>query len=79
MDDDGDSGSGVGQWWMMTMMTTATVAVDDHGSAPLPPRRPCSPTRCVSLPPGAVGGVWPTPPRLLAIEYCNDGGCTVLL
>jgi len=38
VDDDGGSGSGVGQRWMMTRMTTATAAVEDHGGAPpLPP------------------------------------------
>ena len=75
MDDDGGSGSGVGQRWMMTTMTTATAAVDDHGGAPpSPPAVPARQRACFSLPPGAVVGVRPTPPRLLAIEYCDDGG-----
>ena len=76
MDDDSGSGSGVGQPWMMTTMTTATAVVDDHGGAPPVPA--CQHVH-VSLPPGTVGGVWPTPPCFLMIEYCNNGGCTVLL
>jgi hypothetical protein len=75
VDDDGGSGSGVGQRWMMTTMTTATAAVDDHGGAPpSPPAVPARQRARFSLPPGAVVGVRPTPPRLLAIEYCDDGG-----
>ena len=37
MDDDGSSGSGIGQRWMMmtfTLMTTAAAAVDNRGGAP---------------------------------------------
>ena len=50
-----------GQWWMMTTMTTATVAVDDHGGAtPSPPAVPDCRRICVSLPPSAVGGVRPS-------------------
>jgi hypothetical protein len=42
-------------------MTTATVAVDDHGDAtPSPPAVPDCRRVCVFLPPGAVSGVWPS-------------------
>ena len=37
MDDDGGSGSGVGQRWMTTTTTTSVAAVDVHGGAPPPP------------------------------------------
>ena len=54
-------GEGDGQRWMMTAMTTATAAVDDHGGAtPSPPAVPDCRHVCVSLPPGAVGGVRPS-------------------
>ena len=54
-------GGGDGQRWMMTMMTTATAAVDDHGGAtPSPPAVPDCRHVCVSLPPGAVGGIRPS-------------------
>ena len=54
-------GGGDGQQWMMMAMTTATVAVDDHGGAtPSPPAVPDCRRVCVSLPPGAVGGVRPS-------------------
>jgi hypothetical protein len=49
-------GGGDGQRWMMTTMTTATAAVDDHGGVtPSPPAVPYCRRVCVSLPPGAVG------------------------
>ena len=55
------AGWGDGQWWMMTTMTTATAAVYDHGGAtPSPPAVPDCRRICVSLPPGAVGGVRPS-------------------
>ena len=41
---------------------------------PPPPAVPDRQRARFSLPPGAVVGVRPTPPRLLAIEYCDDGG-----
>ena len=51
------------------MQTTAAAAGDDHsGAPPSPPTVPGRRRACVSLPPGNVGGVWPTPPHLLAIE-----------
>ena len=54
-------GGGDGQRWMMTTMTTATAAVDDHGGAtPSPPAVPDCRRVCVFLPPGAVGGVRPS-------------------
>ena len=41
---------------------------------PPPPAVPDRQRARFSLSPGAVVGVRPTPPRLLAIEYCDDGG-----
>ena len=38
---------------------------------PSPPAVPCHRCACVSLPPGAVGGIRPTPPCLLSIKYTD--------